>query len=124
MNAPPVRIAVVGMIIAALIAVLLGAAHVARRQQVIWLGYELSRAIEDLAQKQEENRRLRLEKATLTNPERIKRLAASLGMTQPGPAQIRVIRAGPAINAEPGRTGRPGERSDPTRQSSGEVDVP
>ena len=93
--APPVRIAVAGMIIAAMVASVLGIAHVARRQQVIGLGYELSRATEELSRQQEENRRLRLEKATLTNPERIRVLAQSLGMTQPGPDQIRVLRVPP-----------------------------
>lgn len=91
LHAPPVRIAVVGMLVAAMIVAILGIAHVARRQQVIRLGYQLSRSIEDLSRKQEENRRLRLEKATLTNPDRIRRLAESLGMNQPGPDQIRVL---------------------------------
>ncbi len=89
--APPVRIAVAGMLIAATVVAILGIAHVARRQQVIRLGYELSKATEDLSRKQEENRRLRLEKATLTDPDRIRGLAESLGMTQPGPEQIRVL---------------------------------
>lgn len=92
MTAPPVKIAVVGMATLALIAVLLGIAHVARHQQVIQLGYQLARATQELADNQEENRRLRLEKSILTNPARIRRLAESLGMAQPGPEQIRVIR--------------------------------
>ena len=89
--APSVRIAVAGMAIAGLLVAVLGVVHVARRQQVIRMGYELTRATEELSQMQEENRRLRLEKATLTNPERIRWLAESLGMTQPGPDQIRVL---------------------------------
>jgi cell division protein FtsL len=92
MNAPPVKIAVIGMAVLALVLVTLGLAHVARRQQIIRHGYELSRALEELAREQEENRRLRLEISTLTNPDRIRRLAAQLGMSQPGPDQIRVIR--------------------------------
>ena len=92
MTAAPVKIAVIGMVALALVFVLLGIAHVARRQQVIQLGYQLARATQELADNQEENRRLRLEKSILTNPERIRRLAESLGMTQPGPEQIRVIR--------------------------------
>ncbi len=94
MKAPPVRIAVIGMAVFALVLLTLGIAHVARRQQVIRLGYELSKATEELSRREEENRRLRLEKATLTNPDRIRRLAESLGMTQPGPAQIRVVKPG------------------------------
>lgn len=107
MTAPPVKIAVAGMIVAALILMLLGIAHVSRRQEVIGLGYQLSRATEELRRQEEENRRLRLEKATLTNPERIRRLAESLGMTQPGPAQIRVVRRGDQV------AGQGAERSAP-----------
>ena len=95
MKAPRVRIAVVAMAIFCLLIVGLGIAHVNRRQEVIQLGYDLSRATDQLSRMQEENRRLRLEKSALTNPERIRRLAKSLGMSQPGPSQIRVIRDRP-----------------------------
>lgn len=101
MTAPPVRIAVAGMVIFATVAALLGTAHVARRQEVIQLGYQLSRATEALGREQEENRRLRLEKSILTNPARIQRLAESLGMQQPGPDQLRVIRVQSADGAPP-----------------------
>jgi cell division protein FtsL len=94
MSAPPVKIAVVGLAIAAGLVMMLGIAHVNRRQEVIHLGYELSTATEELTRLQEENRRLRLEKAALTNPERIRRLAESLGMSHPGSTQIRVVRDG------------------------------
>lgn len=92
MSAPSVKVAVAGMCGLALVATLLGLAHVARRQEVIQLGYQLARATEELSDNQEENRRLRLEKSILTNPERIERLAESLGMRQPGPEQIRIVR--------------------------------
>lgn len=94
MSAPPVKVAVVGLAIAAGLVMVLGIAHVHRRQEVIHLGYELSKVTEELSRAQEENRRLRLEKAALTNPERVRRLAESLGMSQPGPTQIRVVREG------------------------------
>lgn len=106
MRAPRVRIAVVAMIIFSLVVMGLGIAHVNRRQEVIRLGYELSKATDELTRQQEENRRLRLEKSALTNPERIRRLARSLGMSQPGPAQIRVIRAAPDKLASAGLGGR------------------
>ena len=93
MKAPPVRIAVVAMAIFGILVMGLGIAHVNRRQEVVRLGYELSRAIDELSKAQEENRRLRLEKSALTNPERIRRLATALGMGPPGPEQIRVIQA-------------------------------
>lgn len=92
MKAPTVKVAVGGMVVFAMAAAIIGIAHVGRRQQVIQLGYQLSRATEALEREQEENRRLRLEKSILTNPARIEQLAESLGMTQPGPDQIRVIR--------------------------------
>ncbi|GAB4565931.1 MAG: hypothetical protein Tsb0020_17180 [Haliangiales bacterium] len=101
MNVAPVKIAVVGMSLFATVIVLLGIAHVARRQEVIQLGYDLSKAIEALTDEQEENRRLRLEKSILTNPERIRRLAAQLGMAPPGPEQIRVVRAPTPALANP-----------------------
>ncbi|WP_428262633.1 cell division protein FtsL [Haliangium sp.] len=105
MSAPSVKIAVAGMVVFALLVAGLGVAHVARRQEVIQLGYQLAKATDDLAREQEENRRLRLEKSILTNPARIRHLAESLGMTPPGPDQIRVVRApaapSPELAAEP-----------------------
>lgn len=118
MTAPPVKVAVIGMAALALVAVLLGVAHVARHQQVIQLGYRLARATQKLADNQEENRRLRLEKSILTNPERIRRLAESLGMSQPGPEQIRVIRVQPRTMARQAavsaQRSQPPARSDQT----------
>lgn len=108
MSAPPVKIAVAGMAVLALVAMLLGVAHVARRQEVVQLGYQLARATQELADNQEENRRLRLEKSILTNPARIRRLAASLGLTQPGPEQIRVIPSRASTGARHARA--PGAR--------------
>ena len=92
MKAPPVRIAVVAMALIAALVMLLGIAHVNRRQEIVRTGYDLSRATEELARLQEENRRLRLEKSALTNPERVRRLAQALGMSRPGPTQIRVVK--------------------------------
>lgn len=109
MNAPRVRIAVVAMAIFGILVMGLGIAHINRRQEVIRLGYLLSQATDRLARMQEENRRLRLEKSALTNPERIRRLAGSLGMSQPGPSQIRVIRI-------------PDEPEDPDKLARAEVD--
>lgn len=99
MKAPTVKVAVGGMVVFAMAAAIIGIAHVGRRQQVIQLGYQLSRATEALEREQEENRRLRLEKSILTNPARIEQLAESLGMTQPGPDQIRVIRVARGVRA-------------------------
>jgi cell division protein FtsL len=73
--------------------------HVSRRRDVVRLGYELSAATAQLRHAQEENRRLRLEKSVLTQPDRIEGLAAGLGMIRPGPEQIRAV--GPAAGAPP-----------------------
>lgn len=100
MSAPPVKIAVAGLVIGAMLLMILGIAHVARQKQIIRIGYQLSKATEELSRNQEENRRLRMEKSALTSPERIQALAEGLGMKQPGPEQIRVIRANDQLAAQ------------------------
>ena len=110
MRAPTVKIAVGGMVVFALAAALVGIAHVGRRQQVIQLGYLLSQATEALEREQEENRRLRLENSVLTDPARIEQLAESLGMTRPGPDQIRVLRV-PLLGARADAGAPPGRPS-------------
>jgi cell division protein FtsL len=86
------KIPVVCMALIAFVVVGLGVGHVSRRQEVIRLGYELSEASSELRALQEENRKLRLERSVLTNPERIRALAESLEMTQPTEGQVRVVR--------------------------------
>ena len=81
------------MVISALLVIAMGVGHVGRRQRVLRLGYELTEAHTDLTRLKEENRRLRLEKSILTNPERIEKLAGNVGMSQPVAGQIRVVRA-------------------------------
>ena len=49
---------------------------------------------DELRAAEEQNRRLRLERALLTAPERIERLAVELGMVHPEPEQIRALGAG------------------------------
>jgi cell division protein FtsL len=88
------RVAVVCMMMLAAVAITLGVGHVSRRQEVIRVGYELGRAMNELRTQQEENRRLRLERSVLTNPERIRRLAETRGMRQPTEGQMRVVRPG------------------------------
>jgi cell division protein FtsL len=98
-RAPPIKIALTGMAIVAIVLMSLGVAHVARQQEVIRLGYDLAKATEALTRAREENRRLRLEKSTLTSPERIQRLAESLGMRQAEHEQIRMAAPPRAPNA-------------------------
>lgn len=95
--APPTLRAAVGcMLIVAGLATGLGVGHVASRQRVIRLGYELTDAVSELRRMEEENRRLRLERSVLTNPARIERLAFAMGMTRPVPGQLRVVDGGQA----------------------------
>ena len=85
--------AVVSLMILAGLLTGLGLRHVADRRERVRLGYELSAAPAELRRVSEENRRLRLEKSVLTDPDRIERLAANLGMVRPTTDQIRVVPA-------------------------------
>lgn len=91
---------VVGLLILAALLTGLGVRHVADGRERVRLGYELSAATAELRRVSEENRRLRLEKSVLTDPDRIERLAANIGMVRPTTDQIRVVRAGVAPPAE------------------------
>jgi len=90
---PPKRRGVVAVLVLIAGAVLaLCLAHVHRRHLLVQLGYELSEETAELRKLEEENRRLRLERSMLRHPNRIERFAESLGMVQPDPSQIRVVR--------------------------------
>ncbi len=93
---PRRRVAVAVMLIAAAAVMALAVAHVARRHQVVRLGYELAQEADALREVEEENRRLRLERSMLRHPDRIERHAQNLGMKRPDPDQIRVVPAVPA----------------------------
>jgi len=84
----------IGVMIA--IAVLVTALCVQRvraRHEIIDLGYQLSRATEEVRTERELRRRLELERATLINPDRIRALATGLGMVPVPADRIRVITA-------------------------------
>jgi len=67
--------------------------YVWSRIQVIQVGYEISNAMKAGRGLVEENKRLRVEAATLKSYSRIEKIAAEeLGMTKPGPGQVIVIR--------------------------------
>jgi cell division protein FtsL len=67
--------------------------YVRSRIQVIQLGYEISNALKEDRAFNEENKKLRLEIATLKSYARIERVAIEeLGMTKPKPDQVIVIR--------------------------------
>ena len=97
--APAARVAVASALIVAALLLAIGLFHVSRRKHILHLGYQLSQARGDLRLLREENRRLRVELSVLTNPERIERLARSLGMIEPLAGQIRVVN-GPSTTRE------------------------
>ncbi len=88
-DAAPVRTAVAAMIVLACTLTAVGVIRVARQHEVLQLGYRLSRESEQLRELREARRRLELERATLTAPDRIRRLATELGMTPVAPDKIR-----------------------------------
>ncbi|HEX3760735.1 MAG TPA: cell division protein FtsL [Kofleriaceae bacterium] len=99
-EAPSVRAMTIAMVIAAVLVTAAGVIRVARQHEVLRLGFELSRRSEQLGRLQEDRRRLELELATLTAPDRIRRLATQLGMTPVSPDRIRVIRTVPTVDPQ------------------------
>jgi cell division protein FtsL len=68
-------------------------AYVWSRIQVIQAGYEISSAIKARREAVEENKRLRVEVASLKSYARIERIATvELGMSKPRPDQVIIIR--------------------------------
>ncbi len=90
-EAPSVRIVIVAMVLVALLLTAIGVIRVTRQHEVLRLGLELSKQSEDVRKLRETRRQLELELATLTAPDRIRRLATQLGMTTVSPDKIRVI---------------------------------
>lgn len=94
-TAPPVRALVVMLIVIACGLTAVGVIRVARQHEVLTLGYQLAREADHVRELREARRRLELEHATLTAPDRIRRLATQLGMTQVAPDRIRVVEVPP-----------------------------
>ncbi len=90
-GAAPVRSIVIAMIVVACALTSLGVIRVMRQHDVLRLGYRLDREAEQVRRLRETHRRLELEYATLSSPDRIRRLAAQLGMTPVGPDRIRIV---------------------------------
>ncbi len=90
-SAAPVRSIVVALVLAACVLTGVGVVRVQRQHDVLRLGYQLDRETERLRQLREVNRRGEVERATLTSPERIRKLATQLGMTTVPPDLIRII---------------------------------
>lgn len=90
-EAAPVRSVVIALVLTAALMTAIGVIRVARQHEVLRLGFELSRRSEQLVRLNEANRELELELATLSAPDRIRRLATRLGMAPVAPDRIRVI---------------------------------
>lgn len=90
-EAPSVRIVIVAMVLVALMITAVGVVRVTRQHEVLRLGLALSKKSEEVRKLRETRRQLELELATLTAPDRIRRLATSLGMTTVAPDKIRLI---------------------------------
>ena len=90
-GAAPVRSIIIAMVIAACMLTGLGVVRVARQHEVLRLGFELERESQRVKRLHEARRRLEVELATLTAPERIRSLATQLGMTPVPPDRIRIV---------------------------------
>lgn len=100
-SAPRSRRTIAIMTLVAVLGTALAVERVRSRHEVVRLGYQLSRANEDVRALRETARRLELERATLTNPERIHTLAAAMGMAPATADAIRIVHpAPPAAVAE------------------------
>lgn len=94
-EAPSVRIVIVAMVLVALMLTAIGIIRVTRQHEVLRKGLAISKKSEDVRRLRETRRQLELELATLTAPDRIRRLATQLGMTTVPPDKIRVIAPAP-----------------------------
>jgi cell division protein FtsL len=90
-EAASVRPVVIALIVVAVLVAAAGVIRVARRHEVLRLGFELSSKSEQVRKLRETRRQLELEHATLSAPDRIRRLATQLGMTTVAPDSIRVV---------------------------------
>ncbi len=94
-TAPSSRRTITVMVLVATIATGLAVMRVRSRHEVVRLGYQLSKANEEARHLREAERKLELERATLTNPARINTLAAAMGMVPAPAASIRLLQPDP-----------------------------
>ena len=92
-GAASVRSVVIAMIVVAVTLTGVGVVRVSRQHEVLRLGYQLAKRSDDVKSLKEARRRLELERATLTAPDRIRKLATELGMTPVAPDKIRIVHA-------------------------------
>jgi cell division protein FtsL len=102
-DAASVRAIAATLVAVACLAVALGVLRVEHEHEVLQLGYRIAHEQARLDALHEVRRRLDLERAALTAPDRIRRLATELGMTSVAPDRIRIVRRSPLASAEPAR---------------------
>jgi cell division protein FtsL len=90
-EAASVRVVVITLIVLAILVTGSGVIRVTRQHEVLRLGLQLSKKSEHVRKLREARRQLELEHATLTAPDRIRRLATRLGMTSVAPDRIRIV---------------------------------
>jgi cell division protein FtsL len=90
-EAPSLRTIICVLVVLALVLTGVGVARVSHQHEVLSLGFELGRTADRISALSETRRELELERATLTAPDRIKKLASQLGMTTVAPERIRVV---------------------------------
>jgi cell division protein FtsL len=100
-SAASVRSVVVALVLVAVLLTAVGIVRVTRQHEVLALGMQLSKESEHVRQLEEVRRRLELEHATLTAPERIKKLATELGMTPVAPDRIRILESHKKVALRP-----------------------
>ncbi|HET9987551.1 MAG TPA: cell division protein FtsL [Kofleriaceae bacterium] len=100
-GAASVRSVVIAMIVVACTLTGVGVIRVTRQHEVLRLGYQLAKRSDEVKGLKEARRRLELERATLTAPDRIRRLATELGMTPVAPDRIRIVTDTVKIAAQP-----------------------
>lgn len=103
-EAASVRPVVIALVAIAALLVATAVIRVSRQHEVLRLGFELSKKSEHVRKLRESRRQLELEHATLSAPDRIRRLATQLGMTQVAPDKIRLV--DPNAAAAPQRAAR------------------
>lgn len=90
-DAPSVKLTVIVMAIMAALITAICVIRVTHQHEVLRLGLQLSKSSERVRSLREVRRQLELEHATLTAPDRVRRLALKLGMEAVAPDAIRIV---------------------------------
>lgn len=100
-DAASVKAVVIAMIVLAVLAVGFGVLRVTRTHEVLVIGYKLARESDHIRELRETRRRLELQRAVLSSPDRIRGLALKLGMTTVAPDKIRLVHPHKQVALQP-----------------------